>query len=29
VYEEFEGRHSWAYWEDHLKDTLRFLLVGS
>jgi enterochelin esterase-like enzyme len=24
TYEEFEGSHSWAYWSEHLKDTLRF-----
>ncbi len=24
VYEEFEGGHSWEYWGEHLKDSLRF-----
>ena len=24
VYEEFPGAHSWAYWETHLADSLRF-----
>lgn len=24
VYEEFPGAHTWAYWETHLEDTLRF-----
>lgn len=23
-YEEFEGGHSWKYWSEHLKDSLRF-----
>ena len=23
-YQEFSGGHSWAYWAEHLKDTLRF-----
>ena len=23
-YEEFPGAHKWAYWEEHLNDTLRF-----
>jgi len=23
-YEEFEGGHEWAYWEEHVKDSLRF-----
>ena len=23
-YEEFSGAHSWAYWSEHLRDTLRF-----
>jgi S-formylglutathione hydrolase FrmB len=24
VYQEFPGGHQWAYWEEHLSDTLRF-----
>lgn len=24
IYEEFSGGHEWSYWENHLKDTLRF-----
>jgi S-formylglutathione hydrolase FrmB len=24
TYEEFPGAHTWAYWERHLEDTLRF-----
>ncbi|MFS4417922.1 alpha/beta hydrolase [Maribacter sp. 2307ULW6-5] len=24
MYEEFEGGHQWAYWQEHLVDTLRF-----
>lgn len=24
IYEEFDGGHSWAYWSEHLKDSLRF-----
>ncbi|MDB6054696.1 MAG: esterase family protein, partial [Verrucomicrobiales bacterium] len=24
IYEEFEGGHDWLYWENHLRDTLRF-----
>jgi S-formylglutathione hydrolase FrmB len=24
IYEEFPGGHTWAYWEQHLDDTLRF-----
>lgn len=24
TYEEFPGAHTWAYWEQHLRDTLRF-----
>lgn len=24
TYEEFPGAHTWAYWEEHLRDTLRF-----
>ena len=24
TYEEFEGGHTWSYWETHLADTLRF-----
>ena len=23
-YEEFSGKHEWSYWENHVKDTLRF-----
>jgi enterochelin esterase-like enzyme len=23
-YEEFEGGHEWAYWQEHVKDSLRF-----
>jgi len=22
IYEEFEGKHEWCYWEEHIKDTL-------
>ncbi|MBN1478142.1 esterase family protein [Candidatus Sumerlaeota bacterium] len=25
-FHEFPGAHSWAYWEEHLRDTLRFFL---
>ncbi len=24
IYEEFEGKHEWIYWQTHLKDTLLF-----
>jgi enterochelin esterase-like enzyme len=24
VFSEFDGGHSWAYWEQHLRDTLAF-----
>ncbi|WP_422359617.1 alpha/beta hydrolase [Reichenbachiella sp.] len=24
TYEEFEGKHEWPYWAEHLKDTLKF-----
>lgn len=24
VYEEFEGGHEWAYWQEHVKDSFRF-----
>jgi putative tributyrin esterase len=24
VYQEFEGKHEWAYWQEHVKDTLLF-----
>lgn len=24
TYEEFEGAHEWEYWQEHIKDTLRF-----
>lgn len=24
VYEEFEGKHEWSYWQEHLKNTLMF-----
>jgi putative tributyrin esterase len=24
LYEEFEGGHTWMYWQDHLRDSLRF-----
>ena len=24
TYEEFEGKHEWCYWEEHIKDTLLF-----
>ncbi len=24
IYDEFEGTHSWAYWEQHLRETLMF-----
>ena len=24
VYQEFEGKHEWEYWQEHLKDTLMF-----
>jgi len=24
IYEEFPGGHEWSYWEDHLKDSLKF-----
>lgn len=24
AYREFEGRHSWDYWEEHLRDSFRF-----
>lgn len=24
VYEEFSGKHEWSYWEEHVKDSLRF-----
>lgn len=24
VYEEFEGKHEWPYWQMHLRDTLKF-----
>ena len=26
IYEEFPGEHTWDYWQQHLKDTLSFLL---
>jgi enterochelin esterase-like enzyme len=26
-YQEFSGGHEWAYWEEHLEDTLRFFLT--
>ncbi len=28
VYEEFPGAHTWAYWEAHLADTLRFFTAA-
>lgn len=24
IYEEFEGKHEWSYWENHVEDSLRF-----
>lgn len=24
TYEEFEGKHEWSYWQEHIKDTLLF-----
>ena len=24
IYEEFAGGHEWSYWEEHLKDSLKF-----
>lgn len=24
IYEEFEGKHEWSYWQEHIKDTLLF-----
>lgn len=24
TYQEFEGKHEWSYWEEHIKDTLLF-----
>ena len=24
IYEEFEGKHEWEYWQEHIKDTLLF-----
>ncbi|MCM8543346.1 MAG: alpha/beta hydrolase-fold protein [Lentisphaeraceae bacterium] len=26
IYEEFEGEHTWDYWQLHLRDSLKFLL---
>ena len=27
IYQEFPGGHEWSYWEEHLVDTLHFLIV--
>ncbi|WP_282143271.1 alpha/beta hydrolase [Cellulophaga baltica] len=24
IYQEFEGKHEWSYWQEHIKDTLLF-----
>ncbi|MDV7185940.1 alpha/beta hydrolase-fold protein [Lutibacter sp. TH_r2] len=24
IYKEFEGKHEWSYWEEHIKDTLKY-----
>jgi enterochelin esterase-like enzyme len=28
VYEEFSGGHEWAYWQEHVQETLKFVNAG-